>query len=302
MPIAPATLQKAVRNNPIFAQRVGWKDRYQQISQKIGFSNMSPGPEAFAEGVFHWQATNPPLKADGILGPKTWEKLEPQTRFTASTQLPEWLRTPPPLPEPSLNVAAEPEVSSNAWFGLSIDFGGHAVLYGRNTMYAQLYSMDTYQRRFRIESERNRFGPGLGGGVGISFLMITGLESPGQLQGKKMTGLGFQVALGARWGEAIKNASKIRKVQQMLRRADDRGGTTRRMVEWARDNKQILTEMSHDEWFTIAKQLREASEVMQLDVHASEPSLLSLGIPTPGAVEVSAYWESGNLRIFGIRT
>lgn len=301
MPIAPNVIAKAVRNNPIFARRLGWTERFQQISQKIGFTNMSPGPEAFAEGVFRWQGSHPPLKADGMLGPKTWERMEPETRFTASSgTLPEWMRKVPPMPEPAAAHAERPEVSSNCWFGLSVDWGGHLGIGGINTLYAQLYSLDTYERRFRIECERGRLGLGLGGGIGFNFLLFMGVPSPSDLQGWRMTGWDFQIALGARWAEVIKNAGKVRGLQRMVRQADQSGGGIRRMIQWARENKQAITQMNHDEWFAIAKRLREASSVAGMDTNARSPSMISLGIPTPGSLEVSAYYEGGRVRVFGI--
>ena len=306
MPIAPSVLNKAVRNNPIYARRLDWKDRYQQISQKIGFSNMSPGPEAFAEGVFRWQGSHPPLKADGILGPKTWEKLEPQTRFTAAGPVPDWLRTAPPTPAVPSAADEAPEISTNVWFGFSVDFGGHAVVYGRNTMYAWMYSMDSFGRQFRIESERNRFGPGLGGGAGVSFIMINGLARPGQLQGERQTAWDFQLSLGGRWGDLLKSANKYRSIRHALRRADQGSDASSRgiraMREFLRNNHETLTRLSEGDWNDIRKRLVEAGDAVDMARNQSEPRIVSMGIPIPGIqLEISGYYQSGRMRIFGVR-
>ncbi len=307
MPIAPNVIAKAVRNNPIFARRLGWTDRFQQISQKIGFTNMSPGPEAFAEGVFRWQSSHPPLKADGMLGPKTWERMEPETRFTAApAALPEWVRRPPPQPVVPREADAEPEISTNVWFGFSIDFGGHAVVYGRNTLYAWMYSMDTFERQFRIESERNRFGPGLGGGVGVSFIMINGLARPRQLHGERQTAWDFQLSIGGRWGDLIKSFDKYRGLQQALRRADQGSDAASRgvraMRDFLRNNHETLTQLSKGEWNNIRKRLVEYGDALDMAANQSEPRIVSMGIPIPGIqLEISGYYQSGSMRIFGVR-
>ena len=303
MPIAASVLAKAVRNNPIYARRLGWMERFQQISQKLGFTNMSPGPEAFAEGVFRWQGSHPPLKADGILGPRTWERLEPETRFTpGSASLPDWMKRPPAPPPVPRAADEEPEISTNVWFGLSVDFGGHLAVWGRNTLYAQLYSMDTYHRSFRMESERNRWGPGLGAGAGLSFVMITGLSRPRQLQGSKQTSWDFQLALGGRWGELIKGAGKVRQLRRLMERTNQSGGGMKRLVEFVRDNKETLTRLSPDDWNDIRKRIVEFGDAVDMAGDQSTPKIMSLGIPIPGtALEVSGYYQTGTLRIFAVR-
>ena len=122
MALTPVQLRRAVRSNSIYARRLKWLERYQQISQVLGFSNISPGAEAFAQALADWQRANPPLTPDGMLGPKTWRKLEPRTRFSPGygRSAPDWLSRPPPPDE----VDDTEGVSTNIWFGISVDFGG----------------------------------------------------------------------------------------------------------------------------------------------------------------------------------
>ena len=92
--LSPVDLGRAVRSNPIYARRLRWIPRYPQISHVLGFSTMSPGPEAFAQALARWQGKKPTLKSDGILGPNTWAHLEPATAFSfdpAAVRPPKWL-------------------------------------------------------------------------------------------------------------------------------------------------------------------------------------------------------------------
>lgn len=69
-------VERAVARNSILMKRgeVGWIRFVDQISSRLGFHSSTPGPSQFAERVAHWQDTVG-LKADGIVGPKTWAKM-----------------------------------------------------------------------------------------------------------------------------------------------------------------------------------------------------------------------------------
>lgn len=82
---------KAVAANRGYAAQELWTDRFAQIAQVLG-PEAAASEQAFAYAVASWQKGRPPLKADGILGPNTWKRLEPETRFsTTIVALPKWL-------------------------------------------------------------------------------------------------------------------------------------------------------------------------------------------------------------------
>jgi hypothetical protein len=59
------------------AQNLGWQSRYQQVAQLLGFSSFSPDAHSFALAVARWQQQQqPPLASDGIIGPKTWARMQ----------------------------------------------------------------------------------------------------------------------------------------------------------------------------------------------------------------------------------
>lgn len=63
-------LYKAVHWNPYYARKTGWRKRYGQVMNALGFNNMCPGEELFAWAVYKWQQRHPSLKTDGMLGPQ----------------------------------------------------------------------------------------------------------------------------------------------------------------------------------------------------------------------------------------
>ncbi|HMP01345.1 MAG TPA: hypothetical protein PKD86_06865 [Gemmatales bacterium] len=90
---------KAVKNNPIYAwsTKPRWGERFYQVCKELGYANLTPTPEMFAEAVFNWQKKQAGLDADGMLGPNSWKKLEPKTRYSLDlgVPLPDWISEMP---------------------------------------------------------------------------------------------------------------------------------------------------------------------------------------------------------------
>lgn len=75
-------VQRAVRSNRHYYRTLPWGRRYEQVVQILGLPD-SPSEENFAIAVAQWQERHRPLGRDGVLGPATWRRMEPQTRFSA---------------------------------------------------------------------------------------------------------------------------------------------------------------------------------------------------------------------------
>lgn len=76
------SISKAVEANRRYAQSLGWGQYQDKIELLLGFTNMSPTEELFAEAVGQWQQAQG-LGADGTLGPKTWAKMSQQLGLAA---------------------------------------------------------------------------------------------------------------------------------------------------------------------------------------------------------------------------
>lgn len=99
-------LKKAVRSNDHYAQKLGWLGYIWDIERLLGFTNMSPSQELFAESVAKWQLRNgfTTKEVDGIIGTATWKLMQPQLGLNVS----------PAKPKDSLPSAGKPVFSSGA--------------------------------------------------------------------------------------------------------------------------------------------------------------------------------------------
>lgn len=94
--MATFDLAKAVRWNPHYARQTGWPTRQNQVFYELGYHDRVPTAEEFAQAVYTWQRAHSPLVADGILGPRTWARMEPVVRKhpNAGHPTPTWLGGP----------------------------------------------------------------------------------------------------------------------------------------------------------------------------------------------------------------
>ena len=67
--------EKAIRLNRFYGVQLGWQQRLSEITRLLGLASKTPEERDFAEAVARWQREQG-LKVDGILGPRTWAKME----------------------------------------------------------------------------------------------------------------------------------------------------------------------------------------------------------------------------------
>ena len=89
VPSAPDTgrsidLERAVRLNRHYGQKLGWHDYYESIERFLGFTNISPSEETLADAVAVWQRSQG-LKPDGIIGQQTWKRMKPALGVAGKT-------------------------------------------------------------------------------------------------------------------------------------------------------------------------------------------------------------------------
>lgn len=127
-------VDRAVRDNARWGERLGWMPSYDAVAYVLGFRNASPSQPLFAEAVATWQARNG-LAADGVIGPMTWKKLQP---LLAS--VPAFLR-----PQPGAPAAPSPAPAT----------GGDAAL--EEELLARM--RESWQRRGLTPPDRSTFRP-----------------------------------------------------------------------------------------------------------------------------------------------
>lgn len=103
-------IDRAVKRNRHWAQKLGWQAYYDRINPVLGFPNYSPDEKTFAEAVAEWQRTQG-LPVDGIIGPNTWSRMQTEAKFVLPPTQP-W--EPMPQPEPKEYRLAAPRSVAEA--------------------------------------------------------------------------------------------------------------------------------------------------------------------------------------------
>ncbi len=99
---APINLRRAIERNRFYSIKLGWFAYFDRINPLLGFSNYSPIEEDFALAVASWQYQHK-LEADGIIGPKTWKKMQVAIGLQSTSSKPKssyqpgWVRKLRPL-------------------------------------------------------------------------------------------------------------------------------------------------------------------------------------------------------------
>ena len=81
--------------------------------------------------------------------------------------------------------------------------------YGKDTVEAWMFSLESYKNRFLMNIDGYRIGPGLGGSIGVAIVIGTGGPSPGKFNGVQVSGFDFQANLGGRWGAIWQRAPRV---------------------------------------------------------------------------------------------
>ncbi len=88
-------IAKAVRSNAIYASHLRWLRHYPRILSTIGITHSPKFAGVFVEKLATWQCSVGGLHLDGMLGPKTWQKLHPRlVSLAVRATIPDWLRSP----------------------------------------------------------------------------------------------------------------------------------------------------------------------------------------------------------------
>ena len=191
----------------------------------------------------------------------------------------------------SQTTGVKPQVSAstNIWYGLGVNYGGHWFVIGKHNTHAWLFSLDNYEKNFVFTSEGWRVGPGLGGSWGISFIIITSLWDPYHLNSRAKGEVDFQLALGPKWGELLKNAKHLKSVQRIVK-----------MLEKAEEGTPLakhLLKLSLEDWEAIAGRIKELISSLDMNIDGVLPSIVNVGIPVGAGAEVSLFYEFKQFRV-----
>jgi hypothetical protein len=71
----------AIRRNEFHKINLNWLPYVDLIVRLLGFTAQTPNEETFAKAIARWQSQQKGLVVDGILGPKTWERMKKDPKF-----------------------------------------------------------------------------------------------------------------------------------------------------------------------------------------------------------------------------
>jgi hypothetical protein len=130
----------------------------------------------------------------------------------------------------------------NAWLGVVGKGGTMFAVAGIETVAGFVVSLDDLSKWMAIGASVNRLGVGWGATGGFSFVFITGVSKPEQLNGWQQGDTDFNLALGENWGKMAKSATKLKKLQPVIEAMTKLGaktpGTLKKLLK-AEPNKYV---------------------------------------------------------------
>ncbi|HYZ83192.1 MAG TPA: hypothetical protein VE621_02250, partial [Bryobacteraceae bacterium] len=209
----------------------------------------------------------------------------PGTVYLPIVQMDEVLITAPgpePVPEPPLKM----------WFGVGEKHGGILGISGKENINGVLFAAHRFPECMQFMAEGWRVGPGLGGGIGITGVIVTGMDQHSELNGfVKAADWDFNVSVGANVGKAVK-LGKLAPAVEFFKKLN-----VGKVASFVARMNQIGASAS--DTAELMKQLRGLKEAMNLD--PNNPDVFAFDIPfVPGTLEVSFFFVASEYKSLGL--
>jgi len=165
--------------------------------------------------------------------------------------------------------------------------GTQFIVVGIETVAGWLFSLDDAGKGMVLTSSVNRVGPGAGVGLGLCFILVTGVSQPSQLNGWQQGDWDFNLSLGENWGKAVQGVAKVRRLRPLIDFVASTGARTPKAL------KQALN--AHpDRWVDLIKQARSLKDSLGLNSNG-EPNVFMFDVPfISGGAEVSVFYGLSN--------
>lgn len=288
-------LAKAVRLNPKYAFQTGWVDAFDIVVAVLGLSTPNPTPQDFANAVFGWQLNHNILKADGILGPNTWDQIQcaPIPPMRAPVSAPGFVQNAPAKEVKKGTAGNKP--NSGCWVGLLLDVGVFAGAAGYNYCAGTMYSVDDRARSFDAISDRVRIGVGAGGGIGGAIAIVSNVYQKNQLRGVTTEGYDINLSLGAKWSAMAKGAiatGRFIKLADKFAEFQKAGVAGKGMIEAMKHHVRQAAKLTPDEYYALVKCVREEYNTLEGMEKNDGPNVYTLSLPLPGSLEASLFYQN----------
>jgi len=175
----------------------------------------------------------------------------------------------------------------NAWFGLVAKAGTMFGPVGIETVAGYAASLDDIGKGMAVGASINRAGLGVGVTGGLSFILITGVKSPADLNGYQQLDGDFNLALGENWGKMGKAATKFKKLDPLIQAIVRTGAKTPGALKKALAAKP-------DRWVDLVKAAKSVKDYGEFDAR-NGPNVLMFDVPFAGlGTEASLFYGLAN--------
>lgn len=185
-----------------------------------------------------------------------------------------------PVEKGAVEYPVSTAYKSNAWLGLGAKAGTQFGVIGIETMIATVFSLDEVGKAMVVTASINRPGPGVGASGGVAVVLVSGVSSPGQLNGhQQMEDWDFNVSLGANWGKMAKGAKNAAKMKPLVDALAKIGASTP-------DGLKRAMRSNPDRWAELIKAVKTGTSGISLE--SAEPRVDIFDLPLiGGGVEAS---------------
>lgn len=159
----------------------------------------------------------------------------------------------------------------NAWLGMVAKAGTMFVVDGIETVAGAVVSLDDPTKWMAVGASVSRLGAGWGVTGGLSFIFITGVSKPEQLNGYQDMSTDFNLALGKNWGKMVQAGSKFKKIKPVIDAMAKIGAKTPGL--W---KKLLKTEP--DRYFDLVKAVRSVRDYRSLKAEG-DPEVFMWDVP-----------------------
>lgn len=179
------------------------------------------------------------------------------------------------------------EPALNSWFGIVGKAGTMFVVAGIETVAGAVVSLDDIGKWMAVGASVNRLGLGWGVTGGFSFVFITGVSKPQQLNGWQDGDWDFNLALGENWSKLVNTGAKLKKIKPVIEVVAKLGVKTPKALK-----RLFVTEP--DKYFDLVKAVRSVQQYGGLKKEG-DPEVFMFDVPFAGAgVEASVFFGVSN--------
>ena len=190
------------------------------------------------------------------------------------------------LPKSATSMPAQEkkeEPRLNAWLGIVGKAGTMFAVVGIETVAGAAISLDAPDKWMTVNATVNRVGAGWGATLGASFVFITGVSKPEQLNGWQQGDKDFNLALGENWGKMAKSSAKFKKLQPVIQAMAKLGAKTPSQLK-------CLLKTKPDHYVDLVKAVKSVKDYGGLKKDG-DPEVFMWDIPwVSGGAEVSCFY------------